>query len=128
MSEKVGIEKLTAIVEAVGEGYNVLYKVTHGGGVLSALALTDELSSLGGLSKDAVVAEVKDLSQEERKQLLQIVKNKVSISDKALEAKIEAGVDCLDEVVSLGFEGYETVMSFVDRVKGLVEKVKALGA
>lgn len=133
MSEKLGIDQLEKIVDAAGEAINVVHKVTSGGGVFSALSIVDELSALGLVKGDVVLAQLKDLDAAERKHLLGLLKVKVSLGDKALEAKIESGVDCLDEVVDFGFKCYGDVMqiksvveSRIQEGKALVEKIKAI--
>lgn len=129
------IDQLSKIVDAAGEAVNVIHKVTSGGGIWVAFQLTDELSALAGLDGPTVVAQLKDLSAEERKSLLSLLKVKVSLSDKDLEAKIEGGVDCLDEVVDYGFQVYADVLAtkvlIETRIavgKLLLEKIKGLAA
>lgn len=133
MAEKLGVVQLEKIVEACGEVINVVHKITHGGGVLSALALIDELSALKDLNGDALLQEVKDLSPEERKQLLGVLKAKVSLFDVDLENKIESGADCLNEVVEFGMLCYADVLEIKAKVearvasgKALVEKIKGV--
>lgn len=133
--EKVGTEQLERLVEACGEAINVVYKVSHGGGVFSALSIVDELSALGLVKGEVVLAQLKDLDAAERKHLLGLLKAKVSLSDKELEAKIESGVDCLDEVVEFGFKVFADVMAVkvivetrIAEGKALVEKIKGLAA
>lgn len=133
--DKLPIDQLSKIVEASAEAINVIEKVTHGGGIWAVFSLTDELSALSGLNGAIVAAQLKDLSIDERKSLLSLLKAKVSLSDKALEAKIESGVDCLDEVVDYGFQVYADVIATKVLVEtriasgtALIEKIKGLTA
>jgi hypothetical protein len=133
MSEKLPVDQLEKIVDASGEAINVVHKVSHGGGIFSVLSIVDELSALGLVKGDVVLAQLKDLDVAERKQLLGLLKAKVALSDKALEAKIEAGVDCLDEVVDYGFKIYADGLAMkvlietrVAEGKVLIEKIKSL--
>ena len=135
MSEKLGIDQLEKIVDAAGEAINVVHKVSHGSGVFAALAIVDELSALGLVKKEVLMAQLKDLSTEERKSLLGALKTKVALSDKELEAKIESGIDCLDEVVDFGMTVYGDVLAVKAMVEAriaagkiLVEKIKGLTA
>lgn len=131
--EKLGIDQLEKIVEASGEAINVIERVTSGSGIWAVFQLTDELSALAGLSGPVVLAQLKDLSTDERKSLLGKLKAKVSLSNKALEAKIESGVDCLDEAIDYGFKVYSDVLASkvlvetrISEGKALIEKIKNL--
>ena len=117
MSEKLGVEGLKKVVLAVAEAANVVSKVVHGKGLLVALSLMDELSALGGLDADTLKAEVKDLSLEEKEELKKALKDKLVLQNPAVEAKIEAGLDVVDEAVGV-----------VQDALKVVEKIKALAA
>lgn len=117
----VGIEK---IVLLGAEGVNVGEKIANKGGIFSALALIDEVQALGTLEKGQIIAEAKDLSKEERTALSTTFKGKLSLENKSLEAKIESGVDIVDEAIDIGLEAFDAYK----HVQKLVEKVKALVA
>ena len=125
--EKVGVEQLGKIVDAVGEAINVIDKIVDGKGVWNALAITDELSALGGLSGEGILNELKDCSEEERKQLFAQLQAKYPL--------IESHVGVLDACVAFGFNCYadgvaiETMIEVrVAEGKVLVEKVKQVVA
>lgn len=120
---ELGIDQLEKIVDAVGEAINVVDKVVHGGGIWPVFTLTDELSALGGLKGEVVLAQLKDLSVDERKGLLAKLKAKCPL--------IVKEVDVLDEVVDFGFKCYEDTVQIkavvearLDEGKALVDKIK----
>lgn len=100
----VGIKGLEKIVLLAAEGMNVAEKLANGGGMFSAFSLIDEVQALGTLEKGQLISEAKDLEKDERASLLATFKSKLSLDNKALEAKIESGADLLDEVIDLGME------------------------
>lgn len=120
--EIIGIESLEKIVDAAAEGINVGHKMATGGGIFAAFNLTDEIAALGTIPKGSVIAQLKDLSKEERAKLHLRFKGKLVLSDKELESRIEDGDDCLEEVVSLGYEQYDLIV----RGKDLFNKVLGL--
>lgn len=117
--EKLGIDSLEKVIDAASEGFNVVYKMANGAGIFSAFALTDEVSALGTIPKGSVLAQLKDLDQEERAKLRLRFKNKVSIENKELEAQIEGYADDLEEVISIAYEQYDLFL----KEKALVEKI-----
>lgn len=115
-----GIEKLMLLA---AEGVNIGEKIVNKEGVLSAIALVDEIQALSTLEKGQVIAEAKDLTKEERLALSLSFKNKLVLQNKALEAKIEGGLDVVDEAIDIGFEAmaaYTHVTVLVDKVKTLI--------
>lgn len=125
--EKVGIEQLGKIIDAVGEAINVIDKIVDGGGVWNALAITDELSALGGLSGEGILNEIKDCSEDERKALFAQLQAKCPL--------IKAHVGVLDECVAFGFKCYADGLAIKTMIevrvaegKILVEKVKQVVA
>lgn len=114
-----GIEK---IVLLGAEAVNVGEKIANKGGVFAAFSLIDEVQALGSLEKGQILAEAKDLTREERLALSASFKAKLVLENKALEAKIEAGADVVDDAIELGMAAVEVYKSGVV----LVEKVKAV--
>lgn len=110
------------VVELAAEGLNVGNSIANGGGILAALALTDELSAMGSFDGPAALAELKAATPEKRAEYLTAFKAKLSLKNKALEAKIEGSADCLDEAVSVGLEGVAVVQHAI----AVVDKVKLL--
>lgn len=118
----LGIENLKKIVNLGAEALNVGSKIINGGGLLSALSLIDEVNALGTIEKGALLAELKDLTTDERLQLEELFKHKVSLQDKAVELKIEEGVDLLEKAGDLAIR----VIGIVNEVKVLVAEAGAL--
>lgn len=121
MPELVGIENLKKLVLLGAEGVNVGHKVVKGGGLLSLADLIDEISAVKGISKDAVVAEVRDLSSSERKELNLMFKQKLVLDDKRLENKIESGVDIVEQAIDLAYEVIDGGKDLAGKVKVLIE-------
>lgn len=114
------VEKL---VELAAEAINVGHKIVKGGSVFGAVALVDELSALQGLDGKALLLELKNASEEDRKKWDAQFKAKLVLSDADLEKKLEAGADLL-------VEGAQLIVEAVDlakQVKALIEKAKLLG-
>ena len=112
------------VIEAVGEAINVIHKVVNGSGVFAVFSLADELSALGGIKKEQLLLEINNASPNQRKDWLNALKNKISISDKVLEAKLEGGADLLNEEIDVVFDA----ISVVEGGKSVVEKAKVLFA
>lgn len=116
-------ENVKKVLQLAAEGVNVAYAIMHGGGIIQALALTDEVSAMKGLDVKALLEEIKTASEEERKEHLEMFKAKLSIADKKLEEKIESGMEAFQEVIELGLEGvgiYEKGVALVEKVKVIV--------
>lgn len=116
------MDNVLKVVELAAEGLNVANSISNGGGILSALALTDELSAMGSFNGPAALEELKKATPEKRAEYLSAFKGKLSLKNKELEAKIEGGADCLDEAVSVGLEA----VSVVQHAVKVFEKVKTL--
>lgn len=115
---------LSVLIDAVGEGINVLYKVTHGSGIFAAFALADELSALSHVTGEALKAELSSLSPEDRKVLEDRFKAKLVLDDKALELKVEEGSDLLNTAVDVVFEAVKVA----NEAQALLARGKALFA
>lgn len=122
----MGIEQLKKLVETIAEGINVGFKLFNKAGIFAIFELSDDLSALASLSKDELVAQFKDLTVEERKELNALFKSKLVLSDKTLEAKIEESADCLEQAVALVHDGVVTGTAFYKSGKELYEKAKAI--
>lgn len=121
---KLPIDQVQKVIEASGEALADVYALMHGGGLLNALSIMNDLSILKTIDQKLFVAELKDLDPVERASLLIAFKTKFQIADKVLQAKIDTGSDYLDEAVSIGLEAYNVVeqtVSLVNRVKGLFQ-------
>lgn len=111
----VGIDGLKKVVLAAAELLNVASKIINKEGIFVAFQLADELTALSNLDAAALKAEVADLSPEEKLDLVNTFKQKLVLQKPEVEAKIEAGVDVLNDAV-------EVVVSAVV----VVQKAKAL--
>lgn len=122
MESRLGIARLLPLVELAGEAVNVIHKLSNKAGILVLLSLTDEASAIGGLDFNQVWLEIKDLDAAEGKMLNDAFKGKISLSDKALEAKLEGGGDLLEKSLKLAFEA----KALVDKGISLVAEGKDL--
>lgn len=96
-----GVENLKKCVMAGAELLNVLSKIAHKQGVFVAFQLVDELSALSGLDGAVLKQELVDLSPEERAELISALKEKLVLLNPAVEAKIEASADLLNEAADV---------------------------
>jgi N-acetylglucosamine-6-phosphate deacetylase len=94
--EKLGIDQILKAQNLAVEGGNVAEKVLSASGAVakfSALgALFDEIIALSSFNPAAALAQIKDLDDAEKAQLVAAFKEKFDIADDQVEAKIEAGV------------------------------------
>ncbi len=106
--EKYGVEEITKLVDAVVEGGNVFEKLksqkTWIGKAMSLLPMIDELSALISLKFEEIPLELKDLSEEERSQLLAHVKEKYDVEDDKSEAMVEEGLTLINNLATFVFE------------------------
>lgn len=123
MSELLPIDQLKTVVEEAASVFNSGYKIATGSSVIgAAIALLSDVATLKTLNKDTVLAQLKDLSDAERAELVAAFKAKLVLADKTLEAKVETLVVELDKVVTLAFAAVTLVhvgMSIVDEVKAV---------
>lgn len=119
-----GLENIKKAVNAAVEVVNVVSKIVHKQGIFSVFQLSDELVALGTIDVEAFKKEVSELSAEEKAELKQTIKDKLSLVDKEVEAKIESGLDLVEKGTAL----VEKVVGILKEAKELVEEAKALYA
>lgn len=116
---------LDKIIDAVGEGINVAHEIiVDKAGVFDVFKLTDEVSALSSIPKGAVLSELKSLDVDGRKELDARFAAKVSLSDKALEAKIEKGELTLEHAIDVVYQAIDVVTA----VEAIVNEVKSIFA
>lgn len=113
--EQVGIENLKKIFVAASDIVLVFDKLSNHEGIFSLFQFSGDLNALSSVNLDAMKAEVKDLSLDERKALEQLLRDKLVLHNKVIEAKINDGLDLVEEGIVI-----------VGQVVGLVNKVKTL--
>lgn len=113
----VGVEQIKKVLDLGIELANVLSVMKHGGSIFAFTRLMDEVSALGTLDFDAFKKEIMDISAEERLSLAAHVKAKLELQDKVVEAKIESGVDLVEDAVAVA----ESAVAFVNKVKVLFQ-------
>jgi hypothetical protein len=117
------ITQVKLVVETAAEALSTVVKLLSGGSIFGAIGLLSSLSALKGVNKHALLDQLKDADPAERAELLAAFKSKLVLEDKALEAKIESGADCLDEAIGLGIDAYEVIergVALVGKVKGVI--------
>lgn len=125
--ENQNTSEIRKIVELAAESINVGHKVfADKRGLFTLLELTDEVSSISGADFSLLKSQLAEFSPEERKAEMKAFSNKLVLSNKVLESKIESGGDFLDEVVDYGIEQYIFLMGIKDAVLAKVEEAKAL--
>lgn len=113
--EKLGIANLKPLVALVVELGNVGDAMGRTQGVArygQLLSLVDELASIGGISSEQVIPELKDLDESERAELLSFIKVKFDIPDDVLEATIESALSIVVDAVALVTKAIALVQSF----------------
>lgn len=110
----VGTDQIIKALDVLIEGGNVADAAAHDqGNAIAKLShltkLLDEVMALGSFSAPALVAQIKDLSSEEKAQIVSHFKAKLDLANDVLEAKIEAGLDLLIEVVTFAESGVALV-------------------
>lgn len=113
MAGVYGVVEVSKILDVVVEGLNVASKIAHKGGVLSALALVDELSAIGSVDWDVLKKEVSELDADDAKKLQDLVSVKLDLVNKEVEAKIKAAPALVLEVLTVAQE----VLAVVAKVK-----------
>jgi len=120
----VGIDNIRKIAMLGVEGLNVGIKVMNGGGLFGLLSLIDEVNAVKSIKKEELMMEIKDLSKEERLQLLEEIKQKLQLDKKEIEAKIEEGMDLLNEAIEIGYSAMGVIHSGVELVKKAEQIIK----
>lgn len=120
----VGIDNIKKIAMLGVEGINVGIKVMNGGGLFGLLSLIDEVNAVKGIKKEELMLEIKDISKEERLELIEMIKSKLQLDKKELEAKIESGVDLVNEAVDVGYAAMQVIESGVQLVKKAEQIIK----
>jgi hypothetical protein len=103
-NEKLGVEQIIKVLDAIIEGGNVSEKVAKAdstiGKVMAVVPMADELLRLMSLSPVVLQAEWKDLDEPERTQLRAHFRAKFDIEDDELEGKVELGLELVSESVA----------------------------
>lgn len=121
----VGIENLKKLVTIGCEVVNVGSKILNGGGIWSLMSLINDVSVIKTLDKNAVLLEIKDLSVDERKELLELAKSTIHLTKPEIEAKVDQGLDLVNEAVDLGISAIALVESGIALVNKASQIVKA---
>lgn len=116
MGGLLGVEQISKVLDVVVEGLNVASKIAHKGGVLSVIAMVDELSALGTLDFEVLKKEVAELDGEDAKRLNDLVAAKLDLVDKVVEAKIKALPSLALECLAVAQE----VLAVVAKVKTFI--------
>ncbi len=116
------IDQVRKVIESLAEIVNTVYKLANGASIFTAIGLLEDLAVLKTIQKDILVAQLKDCDPTERMELVAVFKQKLVLDNKPLEMKIESGVDCLDEVIDLGY----SCVALINQAKSVLEHVKSV--
>lgn len=121
-----GIENTKKVVNLIIELGNAVDKTIKAEGgfekyVSAALSLTDEIVALKDLNFGDFKLEFKDLTREERDELLAEVKAKFDLADDVLEARIEQWLTIANDGADLVFRA----VKLVEDIKVEVKKKKS---
>lgn len=118
----VGIDNLTKLVVFGCELINVGAKLLNGGSLWVLTSLIDDLGAVKTVKKENILAEIKDLSPEEKGQLFVLAKQTIKVGQDELDKKIKSGLDLVDEAIEVGIHGVAVIAEF----KVISEKAKTL--
>jgi len=118
------MSNLEKLVDAAAEVINVVTKVVNKEGIWHLVALSDEVASLGTIKKEELLAELAACTPERRKELDKLFQDKLVLSNKELEAKIEKGALALEKSIDVVLH----VITVYNEAKQIVNDVKQLVA
>ena len=95
MSEKKDIKNLIPLVEFLMELGNVLESVIKDKNYTAFFSLTDELMAFQAVNWAEVIPELKDLSQDEKTELVSVASKKFDLKDDNFEFVIEEAISIL---------------------------------
>lgn len=119
-----GIENLKKVLSFGCELINVGSKMVNGAGLWQLTSLIDDVAAIKSLKKEDLLAEVKDLSAEERAELLALAKSSIKMTKEEIDNKVDQGLDLVNAAIDVGAEGlkvFAEVKSIVARVEALVK-------
>lgn len=119
-----GIENLKKVLSFGCELINVGSKMVNGAGLWQLTSLIDDVAAIKSIKKEDLLAEVKDLSAEERAELLALAKSSIKMTKEEIDKKVDQGLDLVNEAVDVGAEGlkvFAEVKSIISRVEALVK-------
>lgn len=114
------IDQLIKLMGIVGDVCNVVYNIAHHAGLLAALPLIKDVQALGSFSAIELLSEVKVLSQDNRKLVEDAFKASLKLDGGVIEAKVESGVDVLEDGIKKAYEAIaleQSVVKYVQDVK-----------
>lgn len=123
-NKMAGIENLKKVLSFGCELINVGSKMVNGAGLWQLTSLIDDVAAIKNLKKEDLLAEVKDLSAEERAELLTLAKSSIKMTKEEIDKKVDQGLDLVNEAIDVGAEGlkvFAEVKSIVARVEALVK-------
>lgn len=101
MAGLYGVEESKKIVVSVAKVANVVDALIAKKGLLVLLGVVEPIETLKTVDLAALLAELKEYDPADRLTIEDAFKAQLQLTNTALEAKIEAGVSVLEEVVSL---------------------------
>jgi hypothetical protein len=121
---KMGIEQLSLVLVAACDAAMAVDGLAHHDGVLSLVKYLHDFKALGDLSAAALKAEVADLDESERVELVKLVKSKLTLQNpKLFRRKSKRGSISINVGMDLALNGldvYHGVESLYARAKALV--------
>lgn len=121
---KLGIEQLSVVIGAGVDCACAIDGLANHESIFSLLKYIHTFKDVASVSFEQLKQELLDLDADERTQLVGLVKDKLILHNKALEKKIEDGVEIFDEFVDVALDAYSIYLQtvvLVDRAKKLVE-------
>jgi len=117
---------LKSVVESVAECLNVLSKVLNKQGLWHLIGLQGPIGVLVKLDLAKLKAELLDLSELEREQVLAAFRGKLDLVNKTVQVKLGEVLDLLEELIDLGEDTYEFGVNVYTKGKSLYDKAKKI--
>lgn len=116
---------LLKVADLIGDAVTVVYNLTHGGSIFSAWVLTNDFSALTALPKGELLAAFKAMDDSGRLAMEAQLKSKIKIPDAAIQAKIDAAQNILEDCVELVYKAasvFNDGKAIVLEVENLIKK------
>lgn len=101
--KQMGVDQIKKVLDVIIEAGNVSEKVASAdsiiGKAMALMPIADDLLRLMSLSPMVLRREWSDLDDAERKELIEYVREKLDISDDDLEARVEVGLELVNDAI-----------------------------
>lgn len=117
------MDDLKKVITALCDAVCAIDGLANKEGVFSLFKYVQDFSALGTVNADGLKAQVLALTPEGRHELEALAKEKIKLHNPALEAKLESGIDVLDNLIDVGVHAFSVTKEAIlvwDKVKMLL--------